>query len=123
MSIGDKFVAITVANPLHTQLISWMVFSMVPHQVNKVLYAPDSIHYMDGVDKVKSLSVEMAFKVDENFENVVKAWSFVINEVTGHGTKSDIMTVGTFLRYTDCDHYFLSSALRCMNTQAEESSH
>jgi hypothetical protein len=82
MVIVNKLYRIIASNPHYTQSMKWVMFSMVINRANKVLYAPDAIHFLDGVDNVKSTDMEMAFKVDENYENVVKAWSFVIEEVT-----------------------------------------
>lgn len=77
---------------------------MMINKTNKVLYAPDSIHFLDGVENIKSMDMELAFKVDANYENVVKAWSFVINEVTAErregGQRQKDYHYQAFVRYT-----------------------
>jgi len=54
---------------------------MAVKEGEKVQYAPDAIHFLDGIDHLKCLVLGMALKADANFENVVKAWNFVIDEV------------------------------------------
>lgn len=98
-SFGSKLNEFMVANPTSTPFFCCLMYTalmsldtckpVLDERTGKeelgdedVLYAPDAIHFQDGIDNVKCLDLEMAFKVDENFENVVKAWTYVTKQVT-----------------------------------------
>ncbi|KAF9359339.1 hypothetical protein BGX34_008435, partial [Mortierella sp. NVP85] len=111
MVIVNKLYRIMASNPHHTQSMKWVMFSMVINRVNKVLYAPDAIHFLDGVDNVHSTDMEMAFKVDENYENVVKAWSFVIEEMYGHASRGEFpLNIAIEMRFIKSSQMMMSYA-------------
>lgn len=41
----------------------------------------NAIHYQQDIDNIPCLDMEMAFKCDDNFGNVVLAWNYVIDLV------------------------------------------
>jgi hypothetical protein len=70
-----------VTNPSHTPTLSGVMYATMIRRFDKVLPAPEAIHYMDGIYNMKCMGVELAFKADENFGNVIKAWNYVIDQV------------------------------------------
>ncbi|KAG9319463.1 hypothetical protein KVV02_000361 [Mortierella alpina] len=66
--------------PTTTPYICYPLFALKPCD-NKVLYVPEAIHHYGGLEAFKVTELEMAFKVDDNFENVIDAWNFVMNLV------------------------------------------
>ncbi|KAF9105943.1 hypothetical protein BGX29_010927 [Mortierella sp. GBA35] len=49
--------------------------------VEDILEAPDAIHYQAGIENMPCLDLEMGFKVNEDFSNVVVAWNYVIDQL------------------------------------------
>ncbi|KAF9291316.1 hypothetical protein BGZ68_004404 [Mortierella alpina] len=63
--------------PKTTPYICYPLYAMKPRD-NKVLYVPEAIHHYGGLGMFKILELEMAFKADDDFKNVVDAWNFVM---------------------------------------------
>jgi len=67
--------------PRFTPMVNPHLCARVNKNTDQVLYAPNAIHFWGGMELAPSLALEMAVKADENFENVVKSWSYVIDQV------------------------------------------
>ncbi|KAF9361942.1 hypothetical protein BGX26_009398 [Mortierella sp. AD094] len=80
-TLGSTAYDFLVDNPSSTPFISYLMYSAVSSDSEKILHAPNAIHYQYGIDNIPCLDLEMAFKVDVNFENVVKAWKYVIDQI------------------------------------------
>ncbi|KAF9584614.1 hypothetical protein BGW38_005844 [Lunasporangiospora selenospora] len=76
---GNTLYEFMAANPTCTPFMDCLIFSALKRDSERVLWAPEAIHYQAGIDNIPCLDIEMAFKCDDNFENVVKAWMFVID--------------------------------------------
>lgn len=77
-----KIFFITMAKyPQFTPLILPRLCARVNMNADQVLYAPNAIHFWGGMEHGRSYSLEMGVKADENFENVVKSWRYVIEQV------------------------------------------
>ncbi|KAF9955762.1 hypothetical protein BGZ72_003443 [Mortierella alpina] len=73
--------------PASTPYLCYPMFALRPRD-DKVLYVPDAIHHYGGLGQFKIQELEMAFKADDNFENVIDAWNFAMNlmyEFAGRG--------------------------------------
>ncbi|KAF9563752.1 hypothetical protein EC968_004779 [Mortierella alpina] len=81
---GNTLFQHMAANPSSTPFVDYLLYSINKVESEKVLYAPEAIHYQPGIDNIPCLSTEMAFKVDEGFKNVVKAGNYVIDQVYEH---------------------------------------
>lgn len=66
--------------PRTTPYICYPLYAMKPRD-NKVLYVPEAIHHYGGLGMFKISELEMAFKADYDFKNVVDAWNFVMELV------------------------------------------
>ncbi|KAF9997459.1 hypothetical protein BGZ79_008852 [Entomortierella chlamydospora] len=80
-SLGSNAYSFMALNPASTPFIVPILYQAVSRDTSVVLHAPNAIHYRAGIEKMPCLDVEMIFKVDSNFENVVKAWRYVIDEI------------------------------------------
>ncbi|KAF9958591.1 hypothetical protein BGZ72_000170 [Mortierella alpina] len=78
---GNTLFQYMAANPSSTPFIDYLLYSLNKGDSERVLYAPEAIHYQPGIDNIPCLSTEMAFQVDEDFQNVVKAGNYVIDKV------------------------------------------
>ncbi len=68
-------------SPHITPMLNPHLCARVNKNTEQILYAPNAVHFWGGMEHVPSLALEMAMKVDENFENMVKSWSYVIDQV------------------------------------------
>ncbi|KAF9573525.1 hypothetical protein EC968_008394 [Mortierella alpina] len=65
---------------------------------DQVLHAPNAIHFWGGMEYAPGMALEMAVKVDENFENVVKSWSYVIEQAKRKEFPLNLMVEMRFLK-------------------------
>ncbi|KAF9987744.1 hypothetical protein BGZ75_000153 [Mortierella antarctica] len=56
---------------------------------DQVLYAPNEIHFWGGMHHAPSLALELAVKADENFENVVESWRYVIEQIHEYAERKE----------------------------------
>ncbi|KAG0316230.1 hypothetical protein BGZ99_007003 [Dissophora globulifera] len=67
--------------PRTTPLIGPRLWPIAARNADQNLYAPNAIHFWGGMEHLRSSALEMSIKADENFENVVKSWNYVIDQV------------------------------------------
>jgi len=82
ISFGFPLYEYMAANPSATPFLNYLIHLALVNEGEQVLYAPHGIHYQAGIDNLPCLDLEMAFKTDNNFENVIKAWNYVIDLVS-----------------------------------------
>ena len=79
---GDHLYVFMAAHPSSAPFVNCLLYKSIGGKDSEeVLQAPDAIHYQAGIDNVPCLDLEMAFKVNEDFSNVVVAWNHVIDQV------------------------------------------
>ncbi|KAG0332657.1 hypothetical protein BG000_009831 [Podila horticola] len=79
---GDKLYEVMPRHPALTPFLSCMMFNMTKGgDRDEVLEVRNAIHYQQGIDNIPCLDMEMAFKCDDNFGNVVRAWNYVIDQL------------------------------------------
>ncbi|KAF9216413.1 hypothetical protein BGZ59_009711, partial [Podila verticillata] len=77
---GDKFLYEYMAtHPTCTPFVNSLLFKSFG-AAERVQIVPHAIHYQAGIDNIKCLDMEMAFKCDQDYANVVKAWNYVIDQ-------------------------------------------
>ncbi|KAG0281331.1 hypothetical protein BGZ95_004968 [Linnemannia exigua] len=87
---GEHLYEYMAANPSCTPFVNWLTFSALGGKdTEEVLEAPDAIHYQAGIDNLPCVDLEMAFKVNEDFSNVVVAWNYVINQLYEHANRGE----------------------------------
>ncbi|KAF9956465.1 hypothetical protein BGZ65_002690 [Modicella reniformis] len=86
---GDYLFQYIAAHPCSTPFLNHYVFKALEGDHEVVLQAPDAIHYQGGIDNVPCLDLEMAFKVDDNFENVVTAWKYVVEQLYEYANRGE----------------------------------
>ncbi|KAF9148091.1 hypothetical protein BGX21_006452 [Mortierella sp. AD011] len=79
--LGAKVYDFMAANPESTPYIVPLMYQSVAGDNSVVVHAPNAIHYQAGIDNMHCLDLEMAFRVDDGFQNVVKAWKYVVDQV------------------------------------------
>ncbi|KAF9404499.1 hypothetical protein BGZ94_004133 [Podila epigama] len=98
----NTFVKLMVKFPLFTPLIMPHLCTRVKKVGDQILYAPDAIHFWGGMEYAPSFAFEMSVKADENFENVVKSWNYVIEQLHEYAQRKEfplnIMVEMRFLR-------------------------
>ena len=74
--------ALVKAFPRLTKYLGRMILHFGPHSKQEILPVVDGIHYERNVESVRLYNIEIAFALDENFDNFRRAWrDFVrINE-------------------------------------------
>ncbi|KAG0245330.1 hypothetical protein BGX31_007528 [Mortierella sp. GBA43] len=77
----------------------------------ETLHAPDAIHFQAGIDNIKCLDLEMAFKVDENYENVVKAWTYVTDQMYEYADRGEFpLNLTMEMRFIKASQMMMSNA-------------
>ncbi|KAF9359336.1 hypothetical protein BGX34_008432 [Mortierella sp. NVP85] len=126
-SFGSKLYEYMAANPSSTPFLCCLMYSALrkvgsdPTLVataqgaeegdEEVLYAPDAIHFQAGIDNMKCLDLEMAFKVDENFENVVKAWTYVTDQMYLYAERGEFpLNLTMEMRFVKASQMMMSNA-------------
>ncbi|KAF9109214.1 hypothetical protein BGX27_007865 [Mortierella sp. AM989] len=89
VGLGSNVFDFMAANPSTTPLLLPIMYQAVSADKSVVLHAPNAIHYLAGAEQVECLAIEMLFKVDANFENVVKAWKYVTDEIYAYAEKDE----------------------------------
>ncbi|KAG0225071.1 hypothetical protein BGW41_004834 [Actinomortierella wolfii] len=84
---GSKLYEFMVLFPESTPFFQCMMASIAGQKGEKVQTVPDAIHFQAGIDNIKCLDLEMAFKVDDGFVNVVRAWRYVVEQVYAYAEK------------------------------------
>ncbi|KAF9969606.1 hypothetical protein BGZ65_011780, partial [Modicella reniformis] len=87
--LGINIFRAMLALPSLTSSLSTLMYSSMLKETDEVLLAPDAIHYLSKIARVKSVDMEFAFKVGENYENVIKAWNFVIEQMYEHAQRGE----------------------------------
>lgn len=74
-------VKLMIKIPSLTLIFNPHTCARVDKNTEQVLYAPNAIHFWGGMEYATCVALEMAVKADENFENVVDSWNYVIGQV------------------------------------------
>ncbi|GJJ77859.1 hypothetical protein EMPS_10218 [Entomortierella parvispora] len=110
-SFGYTLYEYMAANPMSTPFVNYLIHSALVHQGQQVLYAPHGIHYQAGIDNLPCLDLEMAFKTDDNFENVVKAWTYVIDLIYEYARRGEFpLNLALEMRFVKASTLVMSSA-------------
>jgi hypothetical protein len=80
---GDHLYEYMARNPSSVPFVNCLLYrSIGGENSEEVMLAPDAIHYQAGIDNLPCVDLEMGFKANEDFSNVVVAWNHVIDQVT-----------------------------------------
>lgn len=78
---GNMTFEIMSAHPKLTPLVNHLISTKFRSKSEKVLAAPDAIHYQRNLQAAACVGLGCVFKVDEGFENPVRALNFAIAKV------------------------------------------
>lgn len=79
---GDHLYEFMARNPSSAPFVNCLLYKAVGGKnTEEVLKAPDAIHYQAGIDNLPCVDLEMGFKVNDDFSNVVVAWNYVVDQV------------------------------------------
>ncbi|KAG0083387.1 hypothetical protein BGZ93_001827, partial [Podila epicladia] len=110
-SFGYKLYEFMAANPSSTPFVNYLIHSAVVNQGTQVLYAPHGIHYQAGIDNLPCLDLEMAFKTDNNFESVIKAWRYVIDLMYEYAHQGEFpLNLALEMRFVKASSMIMSNA-------------
>ncbi|KAF9940978.1 hypothetical protein BGZ67_006216 [Mortierella alpina] len=108
---GNTLFQYMTANPSATPFVDYLLYSINNGDSEQVLYAPDAIHYQPGIDNIPCISTEMAFKVDEDFKNVVKAGNYVIDQVYEYAQRGEFpLNIALEMRFIKASSMVVSNA-------------
>ncbi|KAF8980714.1 hypothetical protein BGZ46_003789 [Entomortierella lignicola] len=80
-TLGSNVYQFMAEHPSSTPTLIPLMYQAVAADGSMVLHAPNAIHYLAGIDNMPCLDLEMAIKVDDNFENIVTAWNYVVDQI------------------------------------------
>ncbi|KAF9206081.1 hypothetical protein BGZ49_003050 [Haplosporangium sp. Z 27] len=80
-TLGSNVYQFMAEHPSSTPTLIPLMYQAVAADDSMVLHAPNAIHYLAGTDNMPCLDLEMAIKVDDNFENIVAAWNYVVDQI------------------------------------------
>ncbi|KAF9085124.1 hypothetical protein BGX23_009957 [Mortierella sp. AD031] len=87
--IGGIMLKAMAAMPKTTPLINSGISTVSKTGFEKILEAPDAIHYQGNIKDMVCVGAECIFKVDEGFEKASKAWKFVIDKIQEYGDRGE----------------------------------
>ncbi|KAF9907997.1 hypothetical protein EC991_010345 [Linnemannia zychae] len=104
------FVSIMTKFPQLTPMMSPHFCARVNKNTEQVLRAPNAIHFWGGMEYAPSMALEMAVKADENFENVVKSWNYVIEQVHEYAQRKEFpLTLMLEMRFIKASQMIMSN--------------
>ncbi|KAG0208410.1 hypothetical protein BGX28_000628 [Mortierella sp. GBA30] len=110
-SFGNKLYEYMAANPTATPFVCYLLYLAAVKESQQVLYAPHAIHYQPGIDNIPCLALEMAFKTDNNFENVVKAWRYVVDQLYEYAKRGEYpLNLAFEMRFLKASSMIMSNA-------------
>ncbi|KAF8976672.1 hypothetical protein BGZ46_008064 [Entomortierella lignicola] len=80
-TLGSNVYKLMATSPSTTPYIIPLLYQAVAADSSVVLHAPNAIHYRAGVENMPCLELELAIKMDDNFENVATAWNYVVDQI------------------------------------------
>ncbi|KAK5799589.1 hypothetical protein F5H01DRAFT_356435 [Linnemannia elongata] len=87
---GDHLYEFMAHNPSSAPFVNCLLYKAIGGKDSEeVLKAPDAIHYQAGIDNLPCVDLEMAFKVNEDFSNVVVAWNYVIDQLYEYASRGE----------------------------------
>ncbi|KAF9284805.1 hypothetical protein BGZ68_004387 [Mortierella alpina] len=75
--------------PSFTPIFNPHMCARVDKNTEQVLYAPNAIHFWGGMEYATCVALEMAVKADENFENVVDSYNYVIGQIHEYAQRKE----------------------------------
>ncbi|KAG0362934.1 hypothetical protein BG005_003472 [Podila minutissima] len=77
----------------------------------RVQTVADAIHYQAGIENIKCLDMEMAFKCNADYSNVVKAWNYVIDQMYEYSHRNEFpFNLALEMRFVKSSSMLLSNA-------------
>ncbi|CAG8632465.1 4229_t:CDS:2 [Gigaspora margarita] len=81
VEFGDHVYQHIVNFPESTPFITHLLFKAGVHESEKILQAPDAIHYQSGIDHIPCMDLEFAFKVNHDFSNVIDEVNYIVKRI------------------------------------------
>ncbi|CAO3575075.1 unnamed protein product [Mortierella alpina] len=96
--------------PKTTPYISYPLFALMPRD-KKVLYVPEAIHHYGGIELFGVTELEMAFKVDDHFENIIDPWNFAMHLMYGFANRGEFpLNLALEMRFIRASRMTMSNA-------------
>ncbi|KAG0215670.1 hypothetical protein BGX28_008916 [Mortierella sp. GBA30] len=111
LGLGDTAMQTMTVWPATTPIVAYLTGKMSRVTGERVYSAPDAIHHYAASGLVRCIAVEMAFKCDENFENVVRAWNYPINLLYEHANRGEFpLNFPMEMRFVKASQMLMSNA-------------
>ena len=109
--VHNGLIRISEKYPRLTPPLSRFTFKLTPSRGNKVVDIVEAIHYRRAIEYTKMGCVEVAFKIDSNFENVKWAIRQVFKRVKTYARRNEYpMNVVMNVRFINNSNCWLSPA-------------
>jgi hypothetical protein len=109
--VHNGLIRLSETHPRLTPPISRFTFKLTPSKGNKVVDIVEAIHYRRAIEYTKMGCVEVAFKIDSNFENVKWAIQQVFKRVKTYARRNEYpMNVVMNVRFINNSNCWLSPA-------------
>ncbi|KAF9896704.1 hypothetical protein BX616_006922 [Lobosporangium transversale] len=110
MKLGNTIYRVMLQRPSIAPLVIRTLYKAINMNKERVLYAPDAIHYQSGIEHVQSVCTEMGIKADENFENVIHAWNKVIELIEVYQRKGSFpLNIAVEMRFVKASQMLMSN--------------
>ncbi|KAG0282322.1 hypothetical protein BGZ96_000594 [Linnemannia gamsii] len=87
---GDHLYEYMARNQSSAPFVNCLLYKSVGGKSSEeVLKAPDAIHYQAGIDNLPCVDLEMGFRVNDDFSNVVVAWNYVIDQLYEYASRGE----------------------------------
>ncbi|KAF9401238.1 hypothetical protein BGX21_002327 [Mortierella sp. AD011] len=73
--------------PELTPFLAKTLYNGTSMNKQEILHATEALHFLGGIESVPFCCCEMSIKMDENFENVINAWNFVVEQVREYASR------------------------------------
>ncbi|CAG8772944.1 15427_t:CDS:2, partial [Racocetra persica] len=82
LKFGEHLYEYMAKNPECTPFMTNLLFNIgVNHERERILQAPDAIHYQSGIDYLLCMEQEISFKVNHDFSNCIEEVNHIIKRV------------------------------------------
>ncbi|KAF9333208.1 hypothetical protein BGZ91_011345 [Linnemannia elongata] len=88
-ALGSSTFRLMVAKPKTVRVLSGLFHRELKRPAEKILAAPDAIHYMANLEAAVVIGLECVFKVDGGFEKAVKAWRFAVDKIYEYAARGE----------------------------------
>ncbi|CAG8569747.1 4241_t:CDS:2, partial [Scutellospora calospora] len=81
LKFGEYLYEFISKHPESTPFITHLLFNVGFHESEKIVQPPITIHYQAGIDNLPCMDLEFAFKINDDFSNVIEEFNYIIKRI------------------------------------------